>query len=125
MKYHRRSLHPFGSGQILNPYAAPLQCAVRFLSCSHTLYAVSSSYEVDTLKNKEHIGLTTFHIVNNCECLRSYHWTGRNIVHLLRNAYRFRNHLRTFWFKCNSLISLVTYNDPEIVHFTFSITLLS
>ena len=46
-------------------------------------------------------------------------------VHLLQSAYRLRNHLRTFWFKCNSLISLVTYNDPEIVHFTFSITLLS
>lgn len=33
-------------------------------------------------------------------------------VHLLRNAYRFHNHLRTFWFKCVSLISLVTSNDP-------------
>lgn len=38
---------------------------------------------------------------------------------------QFYNHLRTFWFKCVSLISLVTYNDPEIVHFTFSMTFLS
>ena len=98
--------------------------AIRFLSQSFTLCAIYPPCGFNTL-NKEHIGLTKFRIINNCEYLRRHLWAGRNHVHLLRRWESHRNHLRTFWCKCISLISLIPCNDPAIVHFTFSITFLS
>jgi len=111
MKYRGISLHPFGSGQILNPYAPPLQQSRSlFIPFLYPLCHFSA-LRLRYLKYKEHIGLTKFRIINNCECLRRHLWAGRNHVHLLRRRESHRNHLRTFWCKCISLISLIPCND--------------
>src|SRR5699024_2083527 len=48
MKYHRISLHPFRSGQSLNPYLLPLQLEHSLFILSSTLCIVYPSYEFNT-----------------------------------------------------------------------------
>lgn len=111
MKYHRISLHPFGSGHILNPYPAPLQGGVRFLSLSFTLCAISPPYGVDT-SCEERIGLTEFRVANNASVLGAIFEPGGFVsicagiakVPLAASA--------PFWCKRISLISLIPCNDP-------------
>ena len=67
---------------------------------------------IPLIELEEHIGFTTFRVLNNCACFRSHLWAGRNDVHLPGDCESSHGHLRTFWCRRVSLISPIPCNDP-------------